>query len=194
MWTEILFYIFSTLMIISALCVVFSRNVVNSALYMVVTLISMACLFVLLESYLLAILQILVYAGAVMVLFLFIIMLIDVEGNKKSKIDLMSLVSSLAVALFVSLGIGMLLGNSHFEVLTNLKLFPVQELPVYTGSMLSFATSAKSFGLILFSKYLLPFELAGILLLMAIVGVMVLSKVSAKTQMGSNKNQLTNGK
>jgi NADH-quinone oxidoreductase subunit J len=186
MWEETLFYIFSTLMIVSGLCVVFSRNVVNSALYMVVVLAAMSGLFVLLDAYLLAILQILVYAGAVMVLFLFIIMLIDVDAQKKIKGDAISLVSSLLVVLFVSCGIGIMVKSAPFKFMETMQLFPATALPRMEGGLMSFSASAKGFGLLMFSKYVLPFELAGVLLLMAIVGVMVLSKVSARVQEGGN--------
>ena len=70
---DLLFYIFASLMLFSALAVVFNKNAVNSAMCMIVTLVSAAALFILLEAYFLAVLQVLVYAGAVMVLFLFII-------------------------------------------------------------------------------------------------------------------------
>ena len=79
---DLLFYIFSGLMILGALVMILSPNAVNSAMCMIVTLVATAGLFVLLEAYFLAILQVLVYAGAVMVLFLFIIMLLDVDKEK----------------------------------------------------------------------------------------------------------------
>ena len=81
---DLLFYIFSGLMILGALVMILSPNAVNSAMCMIVTLVATAGLFVLLEAYFLAILQVLVYAGAVMVLFLFIIMLLDVDKEKAS--------------------------------------------------------------------------------------------------------------
>ena len=77
------FYFFCTLALVSALLVVVNRNPVNSAMFMILTLLSIAGMFALPEAYFLAILQVLVYAGALMVLFLFIIMLIDVEGSMK---------------------------------------------------------------------------------------------------------------
>ena len=87
---------------------VMSRHPVPAALFMIISLVSVAALFVLLEAFFLAILQVLVYAGAVMVLFLFIIMLLDVgpEGGKASRLKL---ISGLAGALTVSILIILLL-------------------------------------------------------------------------------------
>ena len=85
---EILFYIFSALTLLCGLLVVFnpfSRNPVTSAMFLVLTIISMSGLFVLLQAYFLAAVQILVYAGAVIVLFLFVIMLLDVKEEERRR-------------------------------------------------------------------------------------------------------------
>ena len=78
---DFLFYLFAAITLLSALFMVLSPNAVNGAMCMIVSFVSTAALFVLLEAYFLAILQVLVYAGAVMVLFLFIIMLLNAESN-----------------------------------------------------------------------------------------------------------------
>ena len=79
----IVFYFFSTLTLLAALFVVVNRNTVNSAMCMIVAFVGVAALFVLLQAYFLAMLQIVVYAGAVMVLFLFIIMLLDTQARER---------------------------------------------------------------------------------------------------------------
>ena len=95
---SILFNIFAVLAVLSALLVVvnpLSRSPVTSAMFLVTTMISISGLFVLLNAYFLAAVQILVYAGAVMVLFLFVIMLLDVQETARRKLRIVSLVLSL---------------------------------------------------------------------------------------------------
>src|SRR5438270_3264468 len=95
---DILFYIFSFLTLLCGLLVVanpFSRNPVTSAMFLVLTIASLAGLFVLLHAFFLAAVQVLVYAGAVMVLFLFVIMLLDVRAVQRRKIKKFSLITGL---------------------------------------------------------------------------------------------------
>ena len=89
--TDILFYVFAALTLLCGVLVIanpFSRNPVTSAMFLVLTIISMAGLFVLLHAFFLAAVQILVYAGAVMVLFLFVIMLLDLKEEQRRKIKM----------------------------------------------------------------------------------------------------------
>lgn len=174
--TDILFYIFAALTLVPALMVVLSRNPVNSAMFMIVAFIGVACMFLLLEAYFLAILQVLVYAGAVMVLFLFIIMLLDVEQVRATK-------PSIWAVLGGTLGLMMLLTAVLYLFLPSDHL-PSPELSAapalaHESTPFAFATSAKAFGYLLFTKYMLPFQVAGFLLLVAMVGVIVLSKRSS---------------
>src|SRR4029079_18377882 len=89
---DALFYIFSALALICGMMLLLSRNPVNSAMFLVLTIASLAGLFVLLEAFFLAAIQILVYAGAVMVLFLFVIMLLDLKAEERRKIKTFGLV------------------------------------------------------------------------------------------------------
>ena len=82
--SDIFFYIFATITLGAAVLTVTNRNAVNSAMFLIATFLGMAALFVLLEAYFLAVIQVLVYAGAVVVLFLFIIMLLDIQGARDS--------------------------------------------------------------------------------------------------------------
>lgn len=165
--TDIFFYIFTTLMLLSGLGVVLSRNPINSAMSMILCLIGVACMMLMLEAYFLAILQVLVYAGAVMVLFLFIIMLLDVEKLSYSKPNIWAVVGGTLGMMFLLL----FLWYTFQE-------FPAPEAsPVLAStSPLAFTTSAKSFGYLLFTKYMLPFQVAGFLLLLAMIGVIIISK------------------
>ena len=172
---DILFFSFAAIALVSALIMVLSPNAVNGAMCMIVSFVGTAALFVLLEAYFLAVLQILVYAGAVMVLFLFIIMLLDVDKDTNSYLkDKLSLaVSIIGFSLFVVLIISAFVGGEH---LPEPGLLPVAEVPTGEGVGIPFTTSAKSFGYSLFTKYMLPFQVTGFLLLAAMIGVIVVSK------------------
>src|SRR5450756_852434 len=108
--SDILFYVFAFLTLACGVLVVanpFSRNPVTSAMFLVLTIISMAGLFVLLHAFFLAAVQVLVYAGAVMVLFLFVIMLLDLKEEQRRKIKTLGVVGGLVstgaiLAIFLS--------------------------------------------------------------------------------------------
>ena len=165
---DILFYVFAALTLLCGVLVVanpFSRNPVTSAMFLVLTIISMAGLFVLLHAFFLAAVQVLVYAGAVMVLFLFVIMLLDLKEEERRKVKKLGLVAGL-----VSIGaiVGIFLKSL---CATN----PGRDLPAPT---LEGATVP--LGKLLFTDYLLPFEIVSLLLLVAMVGVILLSKKDLK--------------
>ena len=107
---DALFYIFAAMALICGVLVLVSRNPVNSAMFLVLTIAFLAGLFVLLEAFFLAAIQILVYAGAVMVLFLFVIMLLDLKAEERRHIKLLGLiggtvsVGTILVIFFKSLG------------------------------------------------------------------------------------------
>lgn len=167
---DFIFYFFAILATISGLMVTLSRNAINAAMYMILSFISVAGLFILLEAYVLGILQVLVYAGAIMVLFLFIIMLLNVDTLGHRPLDKKRL---LMVSLFFAL---------LMLVVTTGLILGINDLPspclVNSSSINSstFSFVAKDFARLLFTKYLLIVELLGFLLLMGVVGVIVLSK------------------
>jgi NADH-quinone oxidoreductase subunit J len=165
---DILFYVFAALTLIFGALVVanpFNRNPVTSAMFLVLTIISMAGLFVLLQAFFLAAVQVLVYAGAVMVLFLFVIMLLDLKEEERRKIKLTGLIAGLvSVGAIVVIFIKSLDESSPIESLT---------APTAIGD-------TAALGRLLFTKYLLPFEIVSILLLVAMVGVILLSKKDLK--------------
>src|ERR1017187_4586313 len=99
---DVLFYVFAGLTLLCGLLVIvnpFSRNPVTSAMFLVLTIISMSGLFVLLQAFFLAAVQIIVYAGAVMVLFVFVIMLLDLKEEQRRKIKLFGVVAGLIAVL-----------------------------------------------------------------------------------------------
>src|SRR5580698_3685941 len=96
---SIFFWLFSLLMLGFAVMVVLQRNPVASALSLVVSFLGLAALFVMLDAYFIGVIQVLVYAGAVMVLFLFIIMLLDLKAEERRKINPVTLVGGLVVTV-----------------------------------------------------------------------------------------------
>src|SRR5215813_1246599 len=100
-----LFWIFALLMLVFGAAVVLNRNPVASALSLVVSFLGLAALFISLNAYFIGIIQVLVYAGAVMVLFLFIIMLLDLRAEKMRKINWVASAGGVAVALVLAIEI-----------------------------------------------------------------------------------------
>ena len=164
---DILFYVFAALTLLCGVLVVanpFSRNPVTSAMFLVLTIVSMAGLFVLLHAFFLAAVQILVYAGAVMVLFLFVIMLLDLKEEQRRKIKFFGIVGGL-----VSVGAIAAIFLKSLRV----TLHNAQSSPAVEGD-------TAALGKLLFTQYVLPFEVVSVLLLVAMVGVILLSKKDLK--------------
>ena len=131
-----LFYFFSALTILAALLVVLNRDAVNSAMCMIVSLAGVAALFVLLQAYFLAVLQVVVYAGAVMVLFLFIIMLLDPK-TRRIPVSEMNMVVGLVALIALAMG-AFWLASKYPAVAV---LPDIQELPG-NAAPLGYATAA----------------------------------------------------
>ena len=160
----ILFIAFSALMIAFGILVVSLRSPVSSALSLVGCFVALAALFVMLDAYFIAVVQILVYAGAVMVLFLFIIMLLDLRAEEMRKPRVMAYIGGGGV--FVGFIIILLQVLSRFEVGSH-------PMPALTAGA---PDDVRSLGLLLFTQYNLPFQVIGVLILVASVGVVILSK------------------
>lgn len=158
---ELLFHFFAALTIVPAFFVATSRKPVNAAMNMMLSFVGLSALFVMLESYFLAILQVLVYAGAIVVLFLFIIMLIDAGKSPQPRL-MRFLASLLAFALLVLTSYTLVFGGGSG---------PFVDLSVEAPASL-----ARSFGVELFTRYLLPFQVTGFMLLIAMVGIIVITK------------------
>jgi NADH-quinone oxidoreductase subunit J len=159
---DVLFYVFAALTLLCGILVIanpFSRSPVTSAMFLVLTIISMSGLFVLLHAFFLAAVQILVYAGAVMVLFLFVIMLLDLKEEERRKIKLFGLIGGLV-------SVGAILAVFLKALATVQTDTVVPQLEGETAAL----------GKLLFTQYTLPFEIVSVLLLVAMVGVILLSK------------------
>jgi NADH-quinone oxidoreductase subunit J len=167
--TEVLFYILAFLTLVFGFLVIanpFSRSPVTSAMFLVLTIITLAGLFVLLHAYFLAAVQVLVYAGAVMVLFLFVIMLLDLGSEERRRIKILAGVGGVAAA-----------GTLLFIFLHNLLLL---KAPLGATESAGVEGGTLSLGKLLFTQYVLPFEIVSLLLLVAMVGVVLLSKKDLK--------------
>ena len=160
---DIAFYAFSLLTLLCGVLVITNRNPVTSAMFLVLTIVCMAGLFVLLRAFFLAAVQILVYAGAVMVLFLFVIMLLDLKEETRRKIrKVRAVTGGLAVLVVVGIIINVIWSA-----------VPAGTTPTLVGA-------TAPLGRLLFTNFLLPFEILSLLLLVAMVGVILLSKKDLK--------------
>ena len=161
------FYLFAALTLLCAFLVVanpFTRNPVTSAMFLVLSIISMAGLFVLLHAFFLAAVQVLVYAGAVMVLVLFVIMLLDLKEEVRRHYKTFGVVTGVV-------SVGALLVIAIRAIATS---------GVGAGLQPQAEGSTRALGRLLFKDYLLPFEIVSVLLLVAMVGVILLSKKDLK--------------
>jgi NADH-quinone oxidoreductase subunit J len=159
-----LFWIFASLMLVFGAGVIITRNPVASALNLVVSFLGLAALFVSLDAYFIGIIQVLVYAGAVMVLFLFIIMLLDLRVEKLRRINWIAFGGGSFVALAFLIQVLLVIGRFKPAA---------QNFPPLTKTI---PDDVHSIGMLLFSNYNLPFQIIGVLILVATVGVVVLSK------------------
>ena len=163
----ILFYVFATIAIVSSLLVITRHNVVHSAAFLGATLFAVAGIFLTLHAEFLAGVQVIVYVGGILVLFVFVIMLIAIERselerqfNRQSTIALVT-----AAILIAELIYGLSRGRQSF-------VLPASVPPPAAAA----AGNSEQVGTALYTAYLLPFEIASILLLVAIVGAVVLAK------------------
>ena len=191
---QFLFYIFVAIMLGFAAAVVFLRNPVSSALSLVASFAGLAALYVSLNAYFVGTLQILVYAGAVMVLFLFIIMLMDIKAEARRKINKVAVVGGAALVLGLVVQLGGVTAV-FTEGKTTMESRPIDykaALAARDAAGLKTATinndlksetlpDAKLVGETLFTRYNLHLQIVGVILLVGTVGVVVLSRREDKT-------------
>ncbi|MFQ5878206.1 MAG: NADH-quinone oxidoreductase subunit J [Acidobacteriota bacterium] len=159
----IIFYILAAVAVASAAMVVLSRSPIHSAIYLVLTFLCVACVYLLLEAEFVAMVQVLVYAGGIMVLFLFVIMLVNLRDFSGPRIRAQATVSSVIGVALVGL-ILFVYSRGH-----------LQEAGA-GASVLRAGGNLQKVGWILYRDYLLPFEVASILLLVAMIGAIVLAR------------------
>lgn len=164
--TEILFYAFSGVLLVSAIGVITSRNPVHAALYLVFAFFNSAVLWMLLEAEFLAIVLVLVYVGAVMVLFLFVVMMLDINIAQMREGFTRYAPLGILVALIVVAEIGSVVW---------VKTLGLEVTPVASVAVAADYSNTQALGELLYTKYLYPFELAAVILLIAIVAAIVLT-------------------
>jgi NADH-quinone oxidoreductase subunit J len=158
--SSLIFYLLATLLVIASLLVVFLRNVVHCAMALVTALLLIAVLFVTLHAPMVGVLQVMVYAGAIMVLFLFVIMFLNPAALEQQR--------------GLWWGFGTLLSMILAGVLV--PLVATNDLPADPVAATELFGSPEMLAKSLFSDFVLPFEIASVLLLVAIIGAVVLAK------------------
>ena len=159
-------FLFNLLAVFTVVCaagVVLNRNAVNSAMCLLLSLVGVAGLFIGLNAYFLAFLLLLVYAGAIVALFLFIVMLLDVKGDERSSVARIPLIARILALVIVAAG------TVSFAIQGRLPEPVASDAPALGASLKLYAYQ-------LFTTYLLPVQVMGFLLLIAMLGVIVLSK------------------
>ncbi len=163
----IAFYLLASLCVVSAVMVVTRRSPVHAAMFLVLTFFGVAGIYVVLSAEFLAAVQVLVYAGGIMVLFLFVIMLVPLDARRHAPP-----VSQVAGALLLALLLGGSLLSYLWQTGTQIALGRTEVPEAAVGTI-------ENVGMELYRRYLLPFEIASILLLVAMIGAVVLTRKRA---------------
>ena len=163
----ILFFVFAFIAVVGALLLILAREPIHSALALILVMVSLAALYLLLGAEFIAAVQIIVYAGAIMVLFVFVIMLLNAGVEERTNW------SRIAKYAGLPLGIFLLLELAHFLARSGTRAATANGAGASNG-----AFSTRALSEVLFRKYLFPFEATSILILIAILGALVLAKRS----------------
>ena len=162
------FYLFSAVILLSSLMVISSKNPVHSVLFLILTFFNAAGLFVILHAEFLAMILIIVYVGAVAVLFLFVVMMLDVNFTKSKE----NVLHYMPFGLFI----GAVFVCELIIVLINSKL-DLANIQILSNPFTNFSnmTNTQALGSVLYTDYILYFQLSGIILLVAMIGSIVLT-------------------
>ena len=169
---QILFYCFSTLLLFAATMVVTVRNPVKSALFLILAFFTSAGIWMLLDDEFLAITLVLVYVGAVMVLFLFVVMMLDIDLAPLQEGFTKYLPLGILVAVLITMEMVAVLGASHFGL--DIIAAPAHHLAGYSNT--------KEIGMSLYTHYVYPFEIASVILTVAIVAAITLTLRTKKSK------------
>lgn len=159
----VLFYLFSAVTVFAALRVITARNPVHSALFLVLTFCSAACIWMLLKAEFLAITLVLVYVGAVMVLFLFVVMMLDINLDQVRQGFWRNLPVALLVGVVVVIELAMVLMTSFRVRQSDVPALPADY------------SNTKALGKLIYTEYVYAFEIAAVLLLVAMVAAIALT-------------------
>ena len=164
-FTQLTFYLFSAVLVFAATMVITMRNPVKCALFLVLAFFSAACIWMTLEAEFLAIVLVLVYVGAVMVLFLFVVMMLDINLARMREGFTRYLPVGAVIAVVMVVEMTLVLGSANFSS---------DRLPRPTPHESGYSNT-KELGELLYTDYVYPFEIAGIILLVAIVAAIALT-------------------
>ncbi len=157
----VLFLIFAALCLGGAINLLAQRHPISSALSLIVVMASLGVIYLLLGAEFVAAIQIIIYAGAIMVLFTFVIMLLNAGEEERTKGSRVAVLLGVPALVVGAIGIGIVL---------------VRRMPTEVLDPLNFRGSAHALGRLLFREYLLPFEVTSVLILIAIMGAVVLAR------------------
>jgi NADH-quinone oxidoreductase subunit J len=163
---EALFYIFSIIAIFSALMVILVKNPLTSALYIILCFFALAGFYILLNMQFLAAMQILVYAGAIIVLIVLVIMLLNLAKAKDTIRDFHQMAVGIIAVLLLFAEVILYLNAAGESKPTG----------IYTNAVINKIGNTQIIGQFLFTKYVFPFEVASILLLVAVIGAYIFAK------------------
>lgn len=162
---NIVFYVFAAIMVFSAFMVITVKNPVQASLFLVLTFFSCAAIWMLLEAEFLAITLVLVYVGAVMVLFLFVVMMLDINVARMRAAFIQYLPVGIAVLVTMAAMMFVVVGADHFGL--EQVAAPVRHAADYNNT--------RELGLVLYTVYVYPFEIAAVILLVAIIAAIALT-------------------
>ena len=175
----IFFYIFSTIAIISAIMVTASKNTVHSVFFLILDFISISCLFIMIGAEFLGMMMLIVYVGAVAVLFLFVVMMLNVAQQKQSWFvgqKSTHIPSGLIVSVLIFLELLVVIGGWKYKE----NIMSSSNLVIDTA-----VTNTHSIGSVMYTDYILYFQLSGVILLLSMVGAIILTyrkRENVKTQ------------
>ena len=171
------FYFLSAILVFASLRVITARNPVYAALHLILAFFTCGGIWALLQAEFLAIAIILVYVGAVMVLFLFVVMMLDINIDRIRQGFWSYLPLGAMLGLLMVMVMGLVLGSKYFQV-------PAAEALVPAG-----VSNTKAIGALMFSEYVYPFELASLILLVGMISAIVLTYRGSKKSRYTNPNQ-----
>lgn len=160
MVVEFVFYLFAAVAVVAALMVITARNPVQSVLFLVLTFFTVAAIFITLEAEFLAVLLVMVYMGAVAILFLFVVMLLDIDFAQLRREMVQHLPLGLVVGLVILVEMVVMVMGLHLDPAA----VPATEV-----------SNTLAIGRVLYTQFLYPFEIASIVLLVALIGAVVLT-------------------
>ena len=167
MMNKIIFIYFALVILVSAFLTITRRNPVHSVMFMLLLFFHIAGVFVLLHAEFLAAVQLIVYAGAILILYLFVVMLLNVDKESSAARANRFWPWIIAFGLVIGGEIALLIARGSFPAEAGQSMWPAD-------------TGVRELGIVLYQKYLIPFEIASVILLVGLVGAVMLAKKNVK--------------